>query len=197
MRRRRASTCRGPVRAADIPRSRVNRAVSGVEHGRRSLVSCRSAYNHSGAVRNAVHKLKYGNERGRAEWCALELCRLVDESITNSAVLVPVPLHPARFAVRGYNQSLEICRWIAGYRDLEVREALLRIRMTRPQVGLDAAARRSNLLDAFAAREPVAGLDVILVDDVITTGSTVVAASAALDLAGARSVRAVTVATGV
>jgi ComF family protein len=113
-----------------------------------------------------------GLERHRA-------CAAVD-------LVVPVPLHASRLAERGYNQAWELARQVA--RSLE-RPAdprvLERTRATTAQAGLTATARRRNVRDAFRARPAVRGLRVALVDDVVTTGATVRAATLALRAAGA------------
>lgn len=160
------------------------------------LKACRSIFEHSGSPRNAIHMMKYGGEKARAEWCGMVASGALDALRVASTVLVPVPLHADRLAERGYNQSSEICRWIARQTGLDVRDTLVRVRKTRPQVSLDAQSRRRNTADAFAAREGISGINVILVDDVVTTGATLSSASLALHLAGARTVIALTVTSG-
>jgi len=107
-----------------------------------------------------------------------------------SALVVPMPLHPTRLVERGFNQSHEIARVVSRLLDLELGgHALQRIRATAPQVGLDRAARAGNLCGAFHADpHDVRGKHVILVDDVVTTGSTVTEAASTLHAAGAASV---------
>ena len=106
-------------------------------------------------------------------------------------VLVPVPLHPARLAGRGFNQSAEIAHWVGRGLRCRVDAALAtRRRDTPPQVGLPRTQRRSNLDGAFLAAAAVRGRRVAIVDDVMTTGSTASALGQALLHAGARSVSA-------
>lgn len=105
----------------------------------------------------------------------------------DGAVLVPVPLHWTRQAVRGFNQSIELAGLVARSHGLRLSlNGLRRIRRTPAQAGLDAATRRRNLRRAFAWRgAPLHGMHVVLVDDVMTTGSTAAACTSVLREAGA------------
>jgi ComF family protein len=104
-------------------------------------------------------------------------------------MLLPVPLHPGKLAERGFNQSIEIARWTARMlRRPYVARALVRNRATRPQVGLPLAERVANLQGAFAVAGSVRGKRVAVIDDVVTTGSTVREVAAALRRADASSV---------
>jgi len=102
-----------------------------------------------------------------------------------------MPLHRSRLVERGFNQSLEIARVAARLLDLQLAEpALHRVRATAPQVGLGRRERAGNLRGAFAADgQLVAGRTVVLVDDVVTTGSTATEAARTLTAAGARAVQ--------
>lgn len=103
--------------------------------------------------------------------------------------IVPVPLHPRRLRERGFNQALELARATARrFRVPVVADGLRRIRHTTPQIELDARQRRTNLLGAFVAGRPSDGLRVALVDDVITTASTVAECARVLRDAGATNV---------
>jgi ComF family protein len=110
--------------------------------------------------------------------------------------LVPVPLHPWRALLRGYNQAALLARWTVhhargrpGISAPPLRPRLLRrVRATAPQTAQDAAARRANLRGAFAAAPAVAGRRILVLDDVTTTGATLAACLDALRAAGAREV---------
>ncbi len=113
--------------------------------------------------------------------------------------LLPVPMHPVRQRLRGYNQSERLARVVGAELGLPLlTRALARTRPTRPQVGLTGDARRGNLLGAFAVRQPeaVAGKTLLLVDDVATTGASLSECAAALKAAGAKAVYALTLAAG-
>ncbi|MBL8343499.1 MAG: ComF family protein [Rubrivivax sp.] len=107
-------------------------------------------------------------------------------------LVVPVPLSDGRLAARGFNQAWELARRIARTRGLPADpQALVRVLDTEAQAGLTRAQRQRNLRNAFApaAGGALAGRDVALVDDVMTTGSTAREATAALLRGGARSVQ--------
>jgi ComF family protein len=105
-------------------------------------------------------------------------------------LLVPVPLHPRRLSWRGFNQSRELARLLARRRGLPIRqEALKRVRRTVPQMELDRAKRAENIRGAFAASaEILAGRTALLLDDIMTTGSTLEECSRMMRAAGAAQV---------
>lgn len=99
--------------------------------------------------------------------------------------LIPVPLHPARLRQRGFNQALEIARWASRVSGTRLsRDAVRRRRNTRAQTGLGAAQRKSNLANAFVCRNMPDAERIALIDDVMTTGSTVSSLAMTLRRAG-------------
>lgn len=111
--------------------------------------------------------------------------------------LVPVPLHRARRRDRGFNQSRLLARDLAKSRGIRVLGgALVKARNAPPQAGLRAAERERNVVGAYVARRPdrVRGRTLVLVDDVTTTGATLRECARALMQAGAKEVRAITLA---
>jgi len=110
-------------------------------------------------------------------------------------VIVPVPLHRRRLAARGFNQAAEIAQPVSRRLGLPLcPDACVRVRHTIEQSSLTGRARRRNLVGAFKAGGELAGLRVAIVDDVLTTGSTVQAMAAAVLEAGAGDVQVWTVA---
>src|SRR5262249_32205775 len=101
--------------------------------------------------------------------------------------IMPMPLHVARLRERGFNQSLEIARFAAASLGARVdSQTLVRRIATREQSGLSLEARRENVRGAFEVVRPVPRGRIALLDDVVTTGSTAMAAIDALRAAGAR-----------
>jgi len=154
---------------------------------------------YEGPLRLVVHELKFRGKRAVATRLAEELLLLtsVRALLLPGCVLVPVPLHPRRLRARGFNQSELLARELARRTPCRlVAGALVRRKDTPPQTGLSAAARRANLREAFVVRRrgPLVGRTVVLVDDVLTTGSTARACARALRQAGADDIRLLTAA---
>lgn len=159
------------------------------------LARVRSAVWLEGTAREAVHRLKYEGWTRAAEAMAQAMRRL--EPLTGGLSLIPVPLGRRRLRERGYNQSERIARALGSCLGIPVRADLLhRVRETRTQTALTPEARHANVAGAFGAGA-VSGLELVLVDDVFTTGATLAAAGAALADAGAARVDAVTFARAV
>jgi len=150
-----------------------------------------------GSARQAVHRLKYRRDLALADVLAAQLVALVQAQGWPVEAVVAVPLGLQRQKTRGYNQAAVLAFPLAlGLGVPWARRALARVRETRSQVGLNIAARRRNVARAFRVIDAAAvrGKTVLLVDDVMTTGATLDAASRALRAGGAAQVYAVTVA---
>lgn len=120
---------------------------------------------------------------------------LLDLGIPAMDAAVPVPLSIKGLRERGFNQALLLCRVISKSTKIPmVMDGLVKIRETKPQVGLSAKERADNLKKAFGAKRDFKGLSVLLVDDVMTTGATVNECAKQLLKAGAKDVKAVTLA---
>jgi ComF family protein len=149
-----------------------------------------------GGLADVVHALKYGRRPSVAPPLAALMRAAAADVAGAIEVVVPVPLHPRRERERGFNQAALLAAGLGP----PLCAALRRVRHTAPQVGLSGAARRDNLQGAFAlTRRAVrlAGRQVALIDDVLTTGATAGACAELLVAAGARSVVVVTAARAV
>ncbi len=103
--------------------------------------------------------------------------------------IIPVPLHASRLRERSFNQSLELARFVAGRLQVALDSATVRrIRHTVPQVELKAAERSGNVRGAFAVVRPIALRHVAILDDVVTTGSTVNEIARVLRAAGVEEI---------
>jgi ComF family protein len=161
--------------------------------------AARAAGDYEGTLRDILHAFKYDSRRSLAHPLGVMLRTSGADLLADAHCVVPVPLHPWRRLRRGFNQAEALALQIG----LPMRRALWRRRATAPQTGLHAAARRRNVsgaftLSPFETRESrqtrLADRVVVLVDDVRTTGATLNACAAVLLAAGAREVRALTVA---
>jgi ComF family protein len=159
----------------------------------------RAGGHYDGALRLMIHAFKYDGRRSLARPLAAIICDRSAHVLRGADCLVPVPLHPWRRLRRGFNQAADLARQL----DRPVIGALWRVRSTAAQAGLTASARRRNvrgafrlspLLSAASRRQFIDGRVVVLVDDVITTGATLGECAGVLTRAGAREVRAVTLA---
>jgi ComF family protein len=103
----------------------------------------------------------------------LALDALAECEVSVPQAIVPVPLHRDRLRERGYNQALELARPLAAALGVPMRELLVRRRATTPQSDLDAAVRRRNVRGAFDPIAEELPAHVALVDDVMTTGTTI------------------------
>jgi ComF family protein len=147
---------------------------------------------YDGSLRAILHALKYGGCRSLAGQLGTRMRVCAADVLDGASIAVPVPLHRSRQRQRGFNQAAELARHLG----LPVVPALRRIRATPSQTDLPAARRHANVRDAFALRHgiDVAGLCIVLVDDVSTTGATLESCARMLAGAGAREVRTITAA---
>jgi len=153
---------------------------------------------HEGPLREAIHKLKYGNEPGLATELGALVARRIAADLAAGVrldAIVPVRAHPRRERERGYDQAGALASVVATLVGVPLRAALHRLRWGPAQTTLGQLERRANVRGAFAGvAGSLRGLHVGLIDDVATTGATLLDAAAAARACGARGVRAYVVA---
>jgi competence protein ComFC len=157
----------------------------------------RSLFRFDDVIRKAIHQLKYRNLKAISPRLAELLADYLRSNPLPGEALVSVPLHPRRLRERGYNQSSLLARDLARRIELPVFEdCLIRAKQARPQArAVDVEERRRNVADAFVCREEkVGGKQIILIDDVCTSGATLESCAAALKNKGAMSVWGLTLA---
>ena len=145
---------------------------------------------YEGVARRLVHRLKFHDRLELADGMGRLMARAGAELLAESDVIVPVPLHWRRALQRRFNQAAALAAVVSRQSGLPWDgEALVRTRATHTQVGLSRTQRRENLSGAFAVtpegKMRLAGLRVLLVDDVLTSGATANAAARVLLRAGA------------
>ena len=155
------------------------------------LDGIRSPFRFDGVMRQAIHQLKYRNLRA----LAMPLAMLLNDYLTTNPIpgeiLVPVPLHRKRLRERGYNQSSLLAKELSKLTRLPVvNDSLVRQRFTPPQTRTTTVdERRSNVVNSFTCLDHrLRDKQVLLIDDVSTSGATLDACAVALKAAGATSV---------
>lgn len=196
--RRRDAWCANCLNELWNPR-RLDVAGRGMRH----VESCQVLTGYSGTVRSLLHGLKFQRRRGNAAPLAW-LLSMADEAELGGlplcgAVAVPVPLSPERSEERGYNQvDLLFAKWSAAQGLVWESGSLIRLRPTAPQWELGREERAENMKGAFCVNAPakIRDQNILLVDDIVTTGRTLEECAAALCEAGAASVHALALAHG-
>ena len=187
-----------PRAPADLPLcTRCALEAVPLAEGERHHGPITALFAYEGPLARAVTRLKFGGQPALAGPLARLLARAIDPA-DRWDLLIPLPLHPARAFARGYDQAALLARhlrraWPHPAPPRLLPRALRRARATRPQTDLDRAGRLANVAGAFIARDPsrphLAGQRILLLDDVTTTGATLLAGRAALLAAGAAEVR--------
>lgn len=147
-------------------------------------------------LRNAIHRLKYFRDMALGEILSRPLISLFNDLNWKIDMITPVPLGIARLSQRGYNQAALLAKPFALGTNINYQpKALNKIRETVSQVGLSYSERRTNVVDAFKANtNTVLNKNILVVDDVTSSGATMEACSKALKIAGANKVYGITLA---
>lgn len=188
--------CREEIGRLRVPAEACDRCLMPVRKGHpcafcqsplmKPIQAVYAPYRYGGAVRQLIHAFKFG----ACDEARPLLARAMTEALRTREFdcVTPVPLHPRRERERGCNQALLLCQDLSGQTGIPVRELLRRDTYHRPQSRLPLRKRQANVSGAFSCREDPAGLRVLLVDDVRTSGSTAHACARELKQAGAASV---------
>lgn len=194
----RAPLCPGCGKEMSPDAGELNRFCGACLKNKPDFDSARSFVHYKSAARTLLHRLKFSGDTGAG---AALVQALVSKGEMvgrrNYDLIIPVPLHPSRLRKRGLNQSLILARLLfPGERGKIKPTALVRVKNTIAQTGLDGVARRKNLREAFAVPPSISvqARAVILVDDVYTTGTTVGECARSLKRCGAAVVDVLTIA---
>jgi competence protein ComFC len=188
-----------PKPACDVcglPVGKSDFICTSCDSSRPSFLSLRSWAVFDGSVRQALHHLKYRRDFSLGDTLALPISDFALKLKWPIDVVVPIPLSQQRYKERGYNQTALIAYPLSIRTGWQYHSrALIRARHTRTQVGLTASERKLNVQGAFIAdNKLVQDKNILLVDDVATTGATLSSAADALIAVGAKSVYALTLA---
>jgi ComF family protein len=159
-----------------------------------ALSGLRTVSTYTEPLRSCIHALKYAGNKRLAEPLGLLLAQTYRSTGLQADYILPIPLHHERQKQRGYNQASLLARVCAAHLGVTIRENLvIRKRSTVAQVGLKPHERQQNVAGAFAcvpdsASTPLYKQNILLIDDVCTTGATLAACAAPLFSAGAASV---------
>ena len=162
-----------------------------------SLDAVRSVFIFDGIVRQAVHELKYRNVQAvSGRLAGFMSCYFLENGLSGD-MLVPVPLHDSRLRERGYNQSHLLAAELSQQVSVAVNASLLkRVRNTAPQARSSSVyERKANMENTFiCASGEAVGSDIVIIDDVCTSGATLESCASALKTAGANHVLGFTLA---
>ena len=152
---------------------------------------------HEGKLRSAVHALKYTGYKELADPLAERLIHALRWLDWSFDIILPVPLHSERLRERGYNQSELLAERVAVALSMYcATDFVARVRKTEQQAQRSPAERRSNVEGAFEVVADVAGLRILLVDDVVTSGETLNECASVLRKHGAAAVFGIAVSRG-
>lgn len=138
---------------------------------------CTSAFAYTQPIPHLIHQFKYQNKIELIDFFAQSMINSVDETlITPPELLLPVPIHPKRFAKRGYNQSSQLAKQTSLLTGIPYINAFIKNKETPQQASLDKKSREKTLKDNFSIKKRFLPLikdkHLVIIDDVVTTGAT-------------------------
>lgn len=159
-----------------------------------SFAFAKAAVSYDEVAKTLIHRLKYNAYQALADYFAKKMTDALERhpEFEDYDLVTAVPLHRVRKRERGFNQSELIARSFAKYSGKDYADLLKRKRYTRSQTELDVTQRRKNVSGAFTSKKAADGRNIIVIDDVFTTGHTINESTLALLEAGAESVAAYT-----
>jgi ComF family protein len=158
---------------------------------------------YDGVIRSAIHRFKFQKKKKLAQALGIVMVRYLSRvsslNVKEIDFIVPVPLHKRRAKQRGFNQADLLAGMVSKYYEVPSANALERVRDTHPQFDLPREKRLTNVKGVFKVSEPKAvyNKNILLLDDIYTTGSTIFECTKALKVAGAKRVEVLTLARAV
>ena len=167
----------------------VTRSLN-IQRGQSSrLMKIYTPHRYVGSYRRSIHRLKFGGVSHNAVAVARFIVdRVPDEAFEKADLITFVPLSKEVYRQRGYNQAELIAKELPRLKNIPVKAVLVKIKQNRPQHSLSAKDRARNVKGVFVVEADIKGQNIILVDDIITTGETMNECSKLLFRAGAESV---------
>jgi competence protein ComFC len=187
-----------------------NAAIDGITHPnckkRDSLDGVLSSVTYNSVMKKALYAYKYAPFIKQIEGSLIELFyegviqkELFHQLIVKNALLVPIPLHPDKLKSRGYNQSEMLAEGLGQKTNIKIKHLLYRQKKTHSQFSLSREERKQNIEDAFGIKTDVIltpDMTILLIDDIVTTGATLLEAAKVLKKQGVKEVWGVTLAHG-
>lgn len=180
--------------AKPLPASAVDLLCGACQISTPPFEHARAAYRYAFPIDSALKSMKFSRKLYYVPAFAAALLELLEQDFEDVDALVPVPLHRWRYALRGFNQAVELCRPLARATGLPMVRNIRRIRATQFQSGLNANERRRNLAGAFRICRTLSCERPLIVDDVMTTGETCRQLATTLLGSGAKAVSVLVVA---
>lgn len=182
----------------DVNKGLCDRCVASIRPSSAGIAACK----YEGVLKRAIHLFKYKGFLALLGTLSDQVLAFIDKNIDIARIdaIIPIPLHPVRQRSRGFNQALLLANSVSRKYGIPViNNNLIKTRQTQPQSGLNRSSRLENMKNTFRVNRPEAikNKNLLLIDDVYTTGATIKNASLKLKGAGAKSVNPIVLARGI